>query len=75
MTYEPSRTPEAEDEPRVRSRRAHRPGLNKVPDVTVHFWIIKVLCTTVGDGGLGFGTVVASALLLAVTVGRWSIWS
>ena len=23
--------------------------LNKVPEVTVYFWIIKILCTTVGD--------------------------
>jgi uncharacterized membrane-anchored protein len=23
--------------------------LNKVPEVTVYFWIIKVLCTTVGE--------------------------
>src|SRR5450432_3125701 len=29
---------------------AHRPiGLNKVPEVTVYFWLIKVLCTTVGE--------------------------
>ncbi|MFZ2014536.1 MAG: hypothetical protein WAV00_11985 [Nocardioides sp.] len=23
--------------------------LNKVPEVTVYFWIIKILCTTVGE--------------------------
>ncbi|MDR3519897.1 MAG: hypothetical protein P4L63_03380, partial [Candidatus Pacebacteria bacterium] len=23
--------------------------LNKVPEITVYFWIIKVLCTTVGE--------------------------
>ena len=23
--------------------------LNKVPEVTVYFWVIKVLCTTVGE--------------------------
>ena len=23
--------------------------LNKVPEVTLYFWIIKVLCTTVGE--------------------------
>jgi uncharacterized membrane-anchored protein len=23
--------------------------LNKVPEVTIYFWIIKVLCTTVGE--------------------------
>ena len=26
-----------------------REMLNKVPEVTVYFWIIKVLCTTVGE--------------------------
>ncbi len=23
--------------------------LNKVPDVTLYFWVIKVLCTTIGE--------------------------
>ena len=23
--------------------------LNKVPEVTIYFWLIKVLCTTVGE--------------------------
>ena len=39
-----------------------RTMLNKVPEVTLYFWIIKVLCTTVGETGadylnenLGFG--------------------
>jgi uncharacterized membrane-anchored protein len=51
--------------------------LNKVPEVTVYFWIIKILCTTVGESfadfinaTLGFGltdtTVVFSAALIAV---------
>ncbi|MGW3248082.1 hypothetical protein ACWDAS_36810, partial [Streptomyces sp. NPDC001070] len=26
-----------------------RPRWNKVPEVTVYFWVIKVLCTTVGE--------------------------
>jgi uncharacterized membrane-anchored protein len=53
--------------------------LNKVPEVTVYFWIIKVLCTTVGETAadyvndtLGFGlyntTYVGGALLAAVLV-------
>ena len=40
-----------------------RPMLNKVPEITIFFWIIKVLCTTVGETfadylnvDLGFGT-------------------
>ena len=28
--------------------------LNKVPAVTLHFWIIKVLCTTVGEAAADF---------------------
>jgi uncharacterized membrane-anchored protein len=53
--------------------------LNKVPEVTLYFWIIKVLCTTVGETGadylnstLGFGltntTYVVGALLIAALV-------
>ena len=26
-----------------------RTMLNKVPEITVYFWVIKVLCTTVGE--------------------------
>ena len=40
-----------------------RPMLNKVPEITIYFWIIKILCTTVGETfadylnvDLGFGT-------------------
>jgi uncharacterized membrane-anchored protein len=50
--------------------------LNKVPEVTLYFWVVKVLCTTVGetaadylDGHLGWGlpdtTLVVGALLAA----------
>lgn len=51
--------------------------LNKVPEVTAYFWIIKVLCTTVGEtasdylnADLGFGltgtSLVMGVLLLVV---------
>ncbi|MCO7218387.1 hypothetical protein [Klenkia sp. PcliD-1-E] len=51
--------------------------LNKVPEVTIWFWVIKILATTVGEtaadylnGTLGFGltgtTVVVGALFLVV---------
>jgi uncharacterized membrane-anchored protein len=51
--------------------------LNKVPEVTLCFWVIKVLCTTVGETAadylnvnLGFGltktTYVAGALLIVL---------
>ncbi len=61
----------------VKSRR--RQMLNKVPEVTVYFWVIKILCTTVGESfadyvneTLGFGltntTVVFSAALVVALV-------
>ncbi len=51
--------------------------LNKVPEITVYFWVIKVLCTTVGETaadnlnenlGLGLGgtSYVMGALLIGV---------
>src|SRR4051812_4952381 len=53
--------------------------LNKVPEVTLYFWIIKVLCTTVGESfadyineTLGFGltntTLVFSVALIAALI-------
>src|SRR6476660_2385318 len=56
--------------------------LNKVPEVTVYFWVIKILCTTVGESfadyineTLGFGltntTVVFSAALIVVLVAQF----
>src|SRR3954453_24156119 len=59
-----------------------REMLNKVPEVTLYFWIIKILCTTVGETfadflndklGLGLtGTsVVVSAVLIAVLVAQF----
>src|SRR6478735_8206428 len=65
-------------------RRLARQMLNKVPEVTAYFWIIKVMCTTVGETAadylnvnLGFGltntTYVAGALLLAALVAQFSL--
>ena len=56
--------------------------LNKVPEVTLFFWIIKILCTTVGESfadyineTLGFGltntTVLFSVALVAVLVAQF----
>jgi len=55
-----------------------RQMLNKVPEVTIFFWIIKVLCTTVGETAsdflnvnLGFGlsgTAVVAGILLAIVL-------
>ena len=62
---------------------AHR-MLNKVPEVTVYFWIIKVLCTTVGESfadyinetlgvGLTNTTLIFSAALLAALVAQFRL--
>jgi uncharacterized membrane-anchored protein len=55
-----------------------RQMLNKVPEVTIYFWIIKVLCTTVGETfadylnshlGLGLtGTSLVMSVLLVVAL-------
>jgi uncharacterized membrane-anchored protein len=37
--------------PTARTSPFGRNVLNKVPEVTVYFWIIKILCTTVGETG------------------------
>jgi uncharacterized membrane-anchored protein len=53
--------------------------LNKVPEITLWFWVIKIMCTTVGETAadylnvnLGFGltntTYVAGALLAVLLV-------
>ena len=52
--------------------------LNKVPEVTLYFWIIKVLCTTVGETAADYlnmslnlgltGTSIATGLLLVVAL-------
>ena len=58
--------------------------LNKVPEVTVFFWIIKILCTTVGETAadylnetLGFGltntTYVTGALLAVLLVAQFRV--
>src|SRR5881275_2742100 len=56
-----------------------RQMLNKVPEVTLYFWVIKVLCTTVGETasdylsdnvGLGLTntTYITASLLIAILV-------
>ncbi|MGI8420389.1 MAG: COG4705 family protein [Candidatus Levyibacteriota bacterium] len=52
--------------------------LNKVPEVTLYFWIIKILCTTVGETAADFfnttlnfglnGTTVVMGILLVITL-------
>ena len=53
--------------------------LNKVPEVTLYFWIIKVLCTTVGEAAADFlnvnlnfgltGTSVVTGILTVLALG------
>jgi uncharacterized membrane-anchored protein len=61
-----------------------RTMLNKVPEVTVYFWIIKILCTTVGESfadyineTLGFGltntTLLFSVALVAALVAQFRL--
>ncbi|MFT3863365.1 MAG: hypothetical protein QM729_03765 [Solirubrobacterales bacterium] len=56
--------------------------LNKVPEITVYFWVIKVLCTTVGETfadnlneNLGLGltntSYIMGAVLIAVLVAQF----
>jgi uncharacterized membrane-anchored protein len=64
--------------PAQHALRPSRRLLNKVPEVTVYFWIVKVLCTTVGesaadflDVNLNFGltdTSLVTGVLLAIAL-------
>src|SRR5947207_8386821 len=67
-----------------KARSFGRTMLNKVPEVTAYFWIIKIMCTTVGEtaadylnDNLGFGltntTYVAGALLIALLVAQFRL--
>jgi uncharacterized membrane-anchored protein len=58
--------------------------LNKVPEITLYFWIIKILCTTVGETaadylnvnlnlGLTNTTYVMGALLIAVLIVQFKV--
>ncbi|MGV9320152.1 COG4705 family protein [Streptomyces sp. NPDC003660] len=81
MTYETS-DPAPSVEPGGASWPRLQPRWNKVPEVTAYFWIIKVLCTTVGEtaadllaGKAGLGltgvSVLMSALLAAALVAQF----
>ncbi len=59
----------------VRPTIAPRTMLNKVPEVTLYFWIIKILCTTVGEtaadflaDNLGLGLTVTTFVMSGVLV-------
>ena len=66
------------------SRMTGRKMLNKVPEVTIFFWVIKIMCTTVGEtaadylnDNLGFGltktTYVTGALLLVLLAAQFRL--
>lgn len=78
MAYETSENPVLEEVGQATPPR-HRLRWNKVPEVTVYFWVIKVLCTTVGETaadllnekagrGLTGVSLLMSALLTVVLV-------
>ncbi|MFG3292182.1 hypothetical protein ACGF3G_25645 [Streptomyces sp. NPDC048179] len=78
MAHETSQTPVPDLADTAAASRVRRSRWNKVPEVTVYFWIIKVLCTTVGEAaadllderaGLGpTGVSVLMSALLAVVL-------
>ncbi|MFC9500169.1 hypothetical protein [Streptomyces sp. NPDC056982] len=79
MTYETSETSASPEAGGPAAPARHRMRWNKVPEITVYFWVIKVLCTTVGEtaadllnekAGLGLTgvSVLMSALLAMVLV-------
>lgn len=64
----------------VISGQQKRAWLNKVPDVTIVFWIIKILSTTVGETGadylavhVGLGTAVTTLMMLLLLVGALAL--
>jgi len=67
-----------EGEHMERSAILGRQILNKVPEITIYFWIVKVLCTTVGETAADFlntqlnlgltGTSVVMGSLLILTL-------
>src|SRR5437764_8336734 len=69
-----------------KARSFGRTMLNKVPEVTAYFWIIKIMCTTVGEtaadylnDNLGFGltktTYVSGALLAVLLLAQFRLRS
>jgi uncharacterized membrane-anchored protein len=57
------------------ARRRRRQMLNKVPEVTIYFWVIKILCTTVGETAadllnenLGLGLTNTSYIMAALLI-------
>jgi uncharacterized membrane-anchored protein len=58
---------------RTCDKRSHEIGSNKIPEVTLTFWVIKILATTLGETGgdavsmsLNLGYVIASIIFLVI---------
>lgn len=78
MNPQPGGQPETRPGTLPRSAASRGDLLSKVPEVTIWFWIVKILCTTVGETAadflnvtLGFGltgTSVVTGVLLAVVL-------
>src|ERR1700674_4376889 len=58
--------------------------LNKVPEVTLAFWVIKIMSTTVGETGadylavnIGLGTGLTDGIMVALLLGAlaFQLWS
>jgi uncharacterized membrane-anchored protein len=81
MTHETSDTSQIPAAPASASAPVrHRLRWSKVPEVTVYFWVIKVLCTTVGETAadmlnekLGLGLTGVS-LLMSVLLAAVLVW-
>ena len=70
---------ERQGRPSTVSDRGRR-MLNKVPEVTLYFWLIKILCTTVGEtfadflsGNVGLGET-GTALVMTVVLIAALVW-
>src|SRR3954462_8725922 len=70
--------------PRTAAASTGRRMLNKVPEVTLFFWVIKIMCTTIGETAadylnenLGFGltntTYVTGALLAVLLMAQFQL--
>ncbi|WP_406375048.1 hypothetical protein OG788_34875 [Streptomyces sp. NBC_00647] len=75
-TSQTSPSPAAHGRTGATAAPGHRPHWNKVPEVTAYFWIIKVLCTTVGETAadllnekLGLGLTGVSLLMSVLLAG------
>ncbi|WP_205752272.1 hypothetical protein [Cryptosporangium phraense] len=50
------------------SPTATRQMLNKVPEITAFFWVIKILCTTIGESAADYVNVTLGVGLIATTL-------